>query len=135
MINESLKLAASNKKETETRYTLTVIDENGDQQNSLNVSQLDKERESALKEHYKAKRAQLLSQLKEVDAKALKYYFELEKTLKELNQSKLDISDCKQHLSDSLQNLRIAQVTPFILIIIFLLLLLLLLLFIIVIII
>lgn len=90
-------------------YSMVVVDENGRQSNSLEVTQVDREREAALKQHYKAQRAQLLGQMKIADGKAQKYHEEYERVARELQQSQAISLERKTNLENTLAQLKAAK--------------------------
>jgi len=74
--------------ETNKKWSLTVLDESGNQSNSLNISEPDREREAKFKQYYLEKYAQLESQLHVADSKALDLFSRKEKLEQLLSQTK-----------------------------------------------
>lgn len=72
------------------KYSMTVVDEAGNQSNSLNISTLDKESEQALREHYEAKMQQLASQMKASDSKAVQLFEQYSSLLKALEEKEVE---------------------------------------------
>jgi len=97
--NGNGELVASNKK-----WSFTVLDESGNQSNSLNVTDQDREREAKLKQYYLEKYAQLESQLHMADSKAVDLFARKEK-LEQLYQQTKEERDA---LQEQLQNLKSA---------------------------
>eukprot|EP01133_Synstelium_polycarpum_P001485 gene1485-1723_t len=64
------------------RFKLTVLDDAGEQSDSLDFSYEDKERENDMKNYYESKITQLLNKISNVDAKALRYYEQYNTLLK-----------------------------------------------------
>eukprot|EP01095_Lingulamoeba_sp_RSL-Kostka_P016971 TRINITY_DN8581_c0_g1_i1.p1 TRINITY_DN8581_c0_g1~~TRINITY_DN8581_c0_g1_i1.p1 ORF type:complete len:242 (+),score=86.65 TRINITY_DN8581_c0_g1_i1:1-726(+) len=81
-------------------YSLTIIDENGNQSNSIDVSASEKEREIKLKQYFDNKIVQLRSQMKLTDEKCKMYHFELEDTLEELSNLKKEKENLINTLND-----------------------------------
>lgn len=92
-------------------YQISVIDEDGSEATSLNVTKLDKEREVAIKKHFKEKRAQLLAQMKIADEKLVKYNEEYEKLFKELQTVTSQSNERKTQLEKTLEQQKIAHVS------------------------
>ena len=102
-ISESMSLGDSIANETSDGkyYQMKVIDENAIESNSLQVTKIDRERETAIKQHYQAKRTQLLAQMKIADEKAVKYYEEYKKILAELEHVSQENQTHKQLLEEA----------------------------------
>eukprot|EP01117_Protostelium_nocturnum_P007596 TRINITY_DN2721_c0_g1_i1.p1 TRINITY_DN2721_c0_g1~~TRINITY_DN2721_c0_g1_i1.p1 ORF type:complete len:985 (-),score=449.99 TRINITY_DN2721_c0_g1_i1:37-2991(-) len=90
--------------ETNKDYFLVVMDSNGNQFNSLNVSETDKERERALKEFYDFKLEKVTSQMALLDARSIQLFHAYKQSLSKLQkvveekqkmESKLNESDGK----------------------------------------
>jgi len=64
------------------RFKLTVLDDTGDQLESLNFSMSDKEREKEMKLYYENKITQLLNKISNIDAKAVRYHEQYQQLLK-----------------------------------------------------
>lgn len=96
-LNDSSNFGSDNK-----NYKMTVIDENANESSSLQVTKGDRERENSIKQHFQAKRAQLLAQMKITDEKAMKYYEEYKRVKNELkliteqNQSRKEALEAAQ---------------------------------------
>ncbi|KAF2070457.1 hypothetical protein CYY_008222 [Polysphondylium violaceum] len=64
------------------RFKLTVLDDTGDQLESLNFSITDKEREKEMKIYYENKITQLLNKISNIDAKTVRYHDQYQQLLK-----------------------------------------------------
>lgn len=82
-------------------YQMKVIDENAVESNSLQITKIDRERETAIKQHYQSKRTQLLAQMKIADEKAVKYYEEYKRILSDLERVSQENQTHKQLLEES----------------------------------
>eukprot|EP01125_Pyxidicula_operculata_P022789 TRINITY_DN9579_c0_g1_i1.p1 TRINITY_DN9579_c0_g1~~TRINITY_DN9579_c0_g1_i1.p1 ORF type:complete len:850 (-),score=239.02 TRINITY_DN9579_c0_g1_i1:23-2572(-) len=81
------------------KWSLTVIDEDGKESNSLNFSKEDKEREQKLKQFYEDKCSQLQSQLKLVDDKVIEMMNRKEFLEQQVESSKQEKSKLQTKLS------------------------------------
>ncbi|KAN0041794.1 hypothetical protein ACTFIV_004344 [Dictyostelium citrinum] len=99
------------------RFKLSVLDETGDESDSLNFSMTDKERENEMKIYYENKITQLLNKISNIDAKALRYYDQYQQLMKKggASQSELDstiseLKNCKDELKNTKDELEVTRV-------------------------
>uniref|UniRef100_A0A6B2KY86 Protein phosphatase 1 regulatory subunit 21 N-terminal domain-containing protein n=1 Tax=Arcella intermedia TaxID=1963864 RepID=A0A6B2KY86_9EUKA len=88
------------------KWSMVVMDESGNQSNSLNVSEQDRERESKLKHFYLEKFTQLELQLQITDSKAIDLFQrkeKLEEQLRKAQQEKDNTQKCIQDLQKQLE--------------------------------
>jgi len=83
---------------TNKKWSLAVLDESGNQSNSLNISEPDREREARFKQYYLEKYAQLESQLHVADSKALDLFSRKEKLEQLLSQTKEERDTLQEQL-------------------------------------
>eukprot|EP01132_Coremiostelium_polycephalum_P003948 gene3948-4931_t len=94
--------------EKSDRFKLTVLDETGEEFDSLNFSLSDKEREREMKIYYENKITQLLNKISNIDAKAMRYYEqynqlqnkkqESDELLQQLESARLESKNVKEEL-------------------------------------
>ncbi|KAM9977104.1 hypothetical protein ACTFIR_010960 [Dictyostelium discoideum] len=99
------------------RFKLSVLDETGDESDSLNFSMTDKERENEMKVYYENKITQLLNKISNIDAKALRYYDQYQQLMKkggasqsELDSTILELKNCKAELKNTKDELEVTRV-------------------------
>ncbi|KYQ89201.1 hypothetical protein DLAC_10445 [Tieghemostelium lacteum] len=85
----------------------------GEESDSLNFSQTDKERENEMKQYYEKKITQLLNKISNIDTKAMRYYEQYQQLLKNGLSSdslQLELDNSKKELKDTKDELEVTRV-------------------------
>ncbi|EGC30288.1 hypothetical protein DICPUDRAFT_157996 [Dictyostelium purpureum] len=88
------------------RFKLSVLDETGDESDSLNFSLTDKERENEMKIYYENKITQLLNKISNIDAKAIRYYDQYQILLKKGGASQQELDSTVEQLKNAKDELK-----------------------------
>jgi len=81
-----------------SKWKITVLDQNGTQFQSLNVSEVDKERELAIQIYYQSQQKQLTSQISELNKKCVSLYYGYISLSDNLNSKELEKENLQKTL-------------------------------------